>query len=71
MNDKTRCAGMSSEGIGGVKQGLGLTFRPYGIVSGSKDYAEGTAAARAAENQTLILQCKCRRYQKLSGRLGQ
>jgi hypothetical protein len=33
------------EGIGGVKQGLGLTFRPYGIVRGSKDYAEGTAAA--------------------------
>ena len=33
------------EGIGGVKQGLGLTFRPYGIVRGSKDYVEGTAAA--------------------------
>jgi hypothetical protein len=33
------------EGIGGVKQGLGITFRPYGIVSGSKDYVEGTAAA--------------------------
>jgi hypothetical protein len=26
------------EGIGGVKQGLGLTFRPYGIISGDKDY---------------------------------
>jgi Domain of unknown function (DUF5916)/Carbohydrate family 9 binding domain-like len=33
------------EGIGGVKQGLGITFRPYGVVSGSKDYAAGTAAA--------------------------
>jgi hypothetical protein len=33
------------EGIGGVKQGLGLTFRPYGIVSSSKDYVAGTAAA--------------------------
>jgi hypothetical protein len=33
------------EGIGGVKQGLGLTFRPYGIVRGSKDYIEGMAAA--------------------------
>ena len=33
------------EGIGGVKQGLGLTFRPYGIVSGDKDSAAGTAAA--------------------------
>ncbi len=33
------------EGIGGVKQGLGLTFRPYGIVRGSKDHVEGTAAA--------------------------
>ncbi len=32
------------EGIGGVKQGLGLTFRPYGIVSGSKDHAAGAAA---------------------------
>jgi hypothetical protein len=26
------------EGIGGVKQGLGITFRPYGIVSGYKDH---------------------------------
>ena len=33
------------EGIGGVKQGLGLTFRPYGIVRGSKDHVEGTATA--------------------------
>jgi hypothetical protein len=33
------------EGIGGVKQGLGLTFRPYGILSGSKDYEAGKAAA--------------------------
>jgi hypothetical protein len=33
------------EGIGGVKQGLGLTFRPYGIASGSKDHVTGTAAA--------------------------
>jgi hypothetical protein len=33
------------EGIGGVKQGLGITFRPYGLVSGSKDYEEGMAAA--------------------------
>jgi hypothetical protein len=33
------------EGIGGVKQGLGLTFRPYGIVRDSKDDGEGTAAA--------------------------
>jgi hypothetical protein len=32
------------EGIGGVKQGLGITFRPYGLVSGSKDYEEGLAA---------------------------
>ena len=32
------------EGIGGVKQGLGLTFRPYGIVSASKDYVAGTPA---------------------------
>jgi hypothetical protein len=32
------------EGIGGVKQGLGLTFRPYGIASGTKDYAAGTPA---------------------------
>jgi Domain of unknown function (DUF5916) len=27
------------EGIAGVKQGRGLTFRPYGIVSGTKDNA--------------------------------
>jgi len=33
------------EGIGGVKQGLGITFRPYGLVSGTKDYEEGMAAA--------------------------
>jgi hypothetical protein len=33
------------EGIGGVKQGLGITFRPYGIVRGSKDYVAGTPAA--------------------------
>jgi hypothetical protein len=33
------------EGLGGVKQGLGLTFRPYGIVRGSKDDVTGTAAA--------------------------
>ena len=33
----------SLEGIAGVKQGPGLTFRPYGIVSGDKDYAAGTA----------------------------
>src|SRR5512140_645695 len=33
------------EGIGGVKQGLGLTFRPYGILSGGKDYAAGTPAS--------------------------
>ncbi len=33
------------EGIGGVKQGLGLTFRPYGIISGSKDDQAGLAAA--------------------------
>jgi len=32
------------EGIGGVKQGLGLTFRPYGIASGNKDDVTGTAA---------------------------
>jgi hypothetical protein len=32
------------EGIGGVRQGLGLTFRPYGIASGTKDYAAGTPA---------------------------
>jgi Domain of unknown function (DUF5916) len=32
------------EGIGGVKQGLGLTFRPYGIVSETKDYEAGTTA---------------------------
>ena len=32
------------EGIGGVKQGLGLTFRPYGLVSGSKDSVAGTSA---------------------------
>jgi hypothetical protein len=31
------------EGIGGVKQGRGLTFRPYGTVSRSKDYVAGTA----------------------------
>jgi len=33
------------EGIGGVKQGLGLTFRPYGIVSGSKAYEAGPTTA--------------------------
>jgi hypothetical protein len=32
------------EGIGGVKQGLGLTFRPYGIVRSDKDFAAGTSA---------------------------
>jgi hypothetical protein len=32
------------EGIGGVKQGLGLTFRPYGLVSGGRDDGAGTAA---------------------------
>jgi len=32
------------EGIGGVKQGLGLTFRPYGILSGDQDRIAGAAA---------------------------
>jgi hypothetical protein len=31
------------EGIGGVKQGLGITFRPYGLVSGDKEYVSGAA----------------------------
>ena len=35
----------SLEGIGGVKQGLGVTFRPYGIFAGDKDHAAGTNAA--------------------------
>jgi hypothetical protein len=30
------------EGIGGVKQGLGITFRPYGIVSGYKNHEAGS-----------------------------
>ena len=34
------------EGIGGVKQGLGITFRPYGIASGDKDHIAGTAVDR-------------------------
>jgi hypothetical protein len=29
------------EGIGGVKQGMGLTFRPYGLVSGLKEAGGG------------------------------
>ena len=33
------------EGIGGVKQGLGLTFRPYGLVSSDKNSVAATAAA--------------------------
>ncbi len=33
------------EGIGGVKQGLGLTFRPYGLVSSGRDRVAGTGAA--------------------------
>jgi len=32
------------EGIGGVRQGLGLTFRPYGILSGDQDRVRGTKA---------------------------
>ncbi len=32
------------EGIGGVKQGRGLTFRPYGLASVDKDSVAGTAA---------------------------
>jgi hypothetical protein len=33
------------EGIGGVKQGLGITFRPYGLIDGGKDHVAGTGAA--------------------------
>jgi hypothetical protein len=32
------------EGIGGVRQGLGLTFKPYGLLSPSKDHVAGTPA---------------------------
>ena len=31
------------EGIGGVRHGLGFTFRPYGILSGDRDSVAGTA----------------------------
>jgi hypothetical protein len=34
------------EGIGGVRQGLGMTFRPYGLVRSDKDFAAGAAADR-------------------------
>ena len=37
------------EGIGGVKQGLGLTFRPYGLVKEDKDYQAGTGASWKAD----------------------
>ena len=30
------------EGLGGIRQGLGLTFKPYGLLSPSKDHAAGT-----------------------------
>ena len=31
-------------GLGGIRQGLGLTFKPYGLLSPSKDHAAGTPA---------------------------
>jgi hypothetical protein len=31
-------------GVGEIRQGLGLTFKPYGLLSPSKDYAAGTPA---------------------------
>jgi len=34
----------SLEGLGGVKQGLGITFRPYGTIGGNKDRVAGTPA---------------------------
>jgi hypothetical protein len=36
----------------GVIKGLVLTFCPYGIVSGKKDYAEGTAVAWKLDGAT-------------------
>ncbi len=32
------------EGVGGIKQGLGLTFRPYGLASIAKDHEAGEPA---------------------------
>jgi len=37
-------------GIGGVRQGLGITFRPYAIFSGNKDNLVATAPAWKAES---------------------
>jgi hypothetical protein len=39
----------SLRGIAGIKQGLGLTFRPYGIFKDDKDHAAGTPAAAKAD----------------------
>lgn len=39
----------SLQGIGGIKQGLGLTFRPYGIAKADKDHEAGTPAAAKAD----------------------
>lgn len=39
----------SLEGIGGIKQGLGLTFRPYGIVRSDKDHQAGTGPSWKAD----------------------
>lgn len=32
------------EGLGRVRQGLGLTFKPYGLLSPAKDHVAGTPA---------------------------
>jgi len=37
------------QGIGGAKQGLGLTFRPYGIASADKGFQAGTPATPKAD----------------------
>ncbi len=37
------------QGVGGVKQGLGLTFRPYGIVRADKDNVAGTPGTLKAD----------------------
>ncbi len=37
------------EGIGGVHQGLGITFRPYGILSSDQDRVRGTGANRTLD----------------------
>ncbi len=37
------------EGIGGVNQGLGLTFRPYGLANANKDYLAGAPVASNAD----------------------